>query len=114
MPNKVRHYIGHVMLGKFNIFYSILFSAESSVAYLLAWDSDVNALDSNGLSPLHLSIKSAEDLRSSRSVRHLLIKGANRNVRDKQGRIPMDLVNEVNSPDLQKELRQFLAEPQKC
>ncbi len=53
------------------------------MAYLLAWKAEVNALDTNGISPLHLAIKSAEELKSSRSVRHLLIKGAERSSADK-------------------------------
>jgi ankyrin repeat protein len=60
----------------------------------------VNAIDSNGLSPLHLAIKASEDLKSSRSVRHLLIKGADRKLKDKMGRSPMDIVNEIRAPDL--------------
>ena len=63
------------------------------MAYLLAWQSDVNAVDSNGLTPLHLAIKAAEDLKSSRSVRHLLIKGADRKILDKNGRTPVDIVS---------------------
>lgn len=84
------------------------FRAESSVAYLLAWDSDVNAVDSNGLTPLHLSIKAAEDLKSSRSVRHLLIKGSNRKIKDKIGRTPMDIVNEIRIPELKEELKHYI------
>ncbi len=55
--------------------------AELSLSYILAWDADVNAKDSKGLSPLHLAVKSSEDLLSTRSIRHLLIKGADRNIR---------------------------------
>jgi len=84
--------------------------AESSVAYLLAWKAEVNAVDINGISPLQLAIKSAEELKSSRSVRHLLIKGADRNNRDKNGRTPMDIVKEIRVPELQAELSQFLQE----
>lgn len=62
------------------------------MAYLLAWQSEVNATDSNGLSPLHLAIKASEDLKSSRTVRHLLIKGADRKIKDKMNRTPIDLI----------------------
>jgi ankyrin repeat protein len=50
---------------------------------LLAWNAEVNAVDINGITPLHLAIKSSEELKSSRSVRHLLIKGAERGIKDK-------------------------------
>jgi ankyrin repeat protein len=56
---------------------------------------DVNAIDINGLSPLHLAIKAAEELKSTRSVRHLLIKGADRNLRAKDGKLPLDLVKDI-------------------
>ena len=62
---------------------------------MLAWNAEVNAIDINGISPLHLSIKAAEELKSSRSVRHLLIKGADRNIRDRVGRQPIDIVQEI-------------------
>ncbi len=88
--------------------------AESSVAYLLAWGADVNSVDQQGLSPLHLAVKAAEDLKSTRSVRHLLIKGANRKYQDQLGRTPMDIVQEVRLPGLKEELRQFLEEPTSC
>lgn len=74
---KVHHCIGHVMQGKFKLLVKY-FRAESSVSYLLAWKADVNAIDSSGLSPLHLAVKAADELKSTRSVRHLLIKGADR------------------------------------
>ena len=66
------------------------------MAYLLAWKAEVNAIDSNGLTPLHLAIKTAEELKSSRSVRHLLIKGADRKIQDKMGRTPLDIVKEIS------------------
>lgn len=66
------------MLWRVNLFLLIYFSAESSVAYLLAWKSEVNAVDINGITPLHLAIKGADEIKSTRSVRHLLIKGAER------------------------------------
>ena len=54
--------------------------AELALSYIVAWGADVNAIDSKGLSPLHLAVKSAEDLRSTKSIKQLLIKGASRNV----------------------------------
>jgi ankyrin repeat protein len=44
-----------------------------------------------GYTPLHLAVKSADYLRSNRMVRILLIKGANRNLRDHRGRRPIDI-----------------------
>lgn len=36
--------------------------AELALSYIVAWDADVNAVDSKGLTPLHLAVKSSEDL----------------------------------------------------
>lgn len=44
----------------------------------MAWETEVNAKDSKGLTPLHLAIKASEDLQSTRTIRHLLIKGADK------------------------------------
>jgi ankyrin repeat protein len=46
----------------------------------VAWNADINAQDAKGLSPLHLAVKSSEDLRSSKAIKHLLIKGADKSV----------------------------------
>ena len=46
--------------------------------------------DSKGLTPLHLAVKSAKDNRSSKGIKQLLIKGANRNALDNEGRKPVD------------------------
>jgi palmitoyltransferase ZDHHC13/17 len=54
--------------------------AELALSYILAWEADVNARDTKGLTPLHLAVKSAEDLQSTRSIRHLLIKGADKTI----------------------------------
>ena len=50
------------------------------MSYILAADVDVNAKDTKGLTPLHLAVKPCEDMRSSRSLKHLLIKGADRTI----------------------------------
>jgi ankyrin repeat protein len=50
--------------------------AETAVAYLLAWNIDVNCQDIDGITPLHLAVKATDEIKSTRSVKHLLIKGA--------------------------------------
>jgi ankyrin repeat protein len=59
----------------------------------VAWKADLNAQDDNGLTPLHLAVRAADNLKSTRSVRHLLIKGARKDVKDNFGRLPIDVVN---------------------
>ena len=54
--------------------------AEIALSYLVAWGGDVNAQDSKGLTPLHLAVKSCEDLKNTKSIRQLLIKGSDVNI----------------------------------
>ena len=46
--------------------------------------------DSKGLTPLHLAVKSAKEHRSTKGVKQLLIKGADRNALDNSGMKPID------------------------
>lgn len=55
--------------------------SELSLGYIVAWDADINATDAKGLTPLHLAVKSSEDLRSTKAIKHLLIKGADKNIK---------------------------------
>lgn len=54
--------------------------AELSLSYLVAWNPNLNAQDTKGLTPLHLAVKSSEDLRSTKAIKQLLIKGADKNI----------------------------------
>jgi len=57
--------------------------AELSISYILSWEADINSQDSKGLTALHLAVKSSEDLGSTKGIKLLLVKGADRNIRDK-------------------------------
>ena len=91
-------------------------TSEIALIYLLGWlkQSTLNLQDIDGYTPLHLAVKSSEQLKSGRPLRALLMRGANRNVRDKRGNRPLDLVNDVQSEDLQKELRAALEDSSSC
>ena len=82
--------------------------SEIAISYLLAWNPPLNAQDEQGLTPLHLAVKSAGMLKTSRPVRLLLIRGERRDIKDKLGRKPIDLVEEVDFPMLAAELRDML------
>ena len=66
--------------------------SEVSLNYLLAMSPDLEAQDQKGFTPLHLAVKSVEVLKSTRPVRALLLKGANRLAKDNEGRTAADHV----------------------
>lgn len=57
---------------------------------------------------MHLAVKSVEQIETTRPVRFLLIKGARTDIRDNKGRLPRDLIGEVKSAELTKELKRML------
>ena len=70
--------------------------------------------DVDGLTPLHLAVKSVETLGSTRPVRSLLIRGASRQVRDHKGQRPVDYALEFEPGVLRNELIGLLKEPKSC
>lgn len=61
-----------------------------------------------------MAVKKAEELRSSRPVRSLLIRGSSRKVKDNRGRRAIDLVDDLEHSSLKMELMQLLKEPTGC
>lgn len=66
--------------------------SEIALGYLLAWGPDLNKQDGDGLTPLHLAVKNVDISENTRSVRLILLRGASKTIKDKNGLIPMDLV----------------------
>lgn len=91
-------------------------NSEIALIYLLGWlkQNDLNSQDIDGYTPLHLAVKSSEQLKSGRPLRALLMRGANRDTRDKRGNRAVDLVNDIQSEELQKELRAALEDSSIC
>ena len=79
--------------------------------YLLAWNPQLNERDEQGLTPLHLAVKSVRTLNSTRPVRALLMRGAQRSLQDNQGRRPIDLAVQSQPSPCYEELRKMLMEP---
>ena len=79
--------------------------------YLLAWNPQLNERDEQGLTPLHLAVKSVRTLNSTRPVRALLMRGAQRSLLDNQGRRPIDLAVLSQPSPCYEELRKMLVEP---
>lgn len=52
--------------------------SEFALSYILAMNPNLDSTDNAGFTPLHLAIKSVGELRSTRPVRALLLKGASR------------------------------------
>jgi ankyrin repeat protein len=67
--------------------------SEIALCYLLSWVTALDDQDIEGYTPLHLAVKSVETLKSTRPVRSLLIRGASREVRDKNDRRPVELLD---------------------
>lgn len=88
--------------------------SEIALCYILSWLQILDDKDIEGYTPLHLAVKSVEQLRSTRPVRSLLIRGASRNVVDNNNRKPIDLVEMISNQDLQRELRSMLKPPSGC
>jgi len=59
--------------------------SEFALSYLLALKPKLEIQDQAGYTPLHLAIKSVRELRSTRPVRALLLKGASRTSTNFQG-----------------------------
>lgn len=74
----------------------------------MAWNPDVNAQDKEGFTALHLAVRSVEELESTRPIRALLMKGANPNIRDNQGKLPIDYVENFSNDDIKPEIRNIL------
>jgi palmitoyltransferase len=82
--------------------------------YILSMNPDLEAKDVKGFTPLHIAIPSVEKLESTRMVKALLIRGANRNATSNQGKTPLDLIPTLLPDRLQEELRQNLSQTSYC
>lgn len=68
--------------------------SDTAVYYLLAWDKYVNARDNAGNTPLHMAVSRADSFPNLRSIKELLIKGADRNAVNNEGKRPYDLIEQ--------------------
>lgn len=67
----------------------------------------MNEIDIKGLTPLHLAVKQYEENQSSKSVKMLLCKGADRFAKDFQNKMPIDCL-EGKTDELAAEIRRIL------
>ena len=62
------------------------------MSYLIAFGANLNAIDSKGLTPLHISVKTYKEHVSAKGIKQLLVKGADRNALDFNALRPLDYV----------------------
>ena len=53
---------------------------------------------------MHLAIKAAEELNNSRPVRSLLFNGSPTDIKDNEGRRPIDIAKTIENPKLKLEI----------
>lgn len=59
----------------------------------------MNIRDANGLTPLHLAVRSADDAESTKHIKYLLIKGAKKNLKDSLGNLPYDYIDNIEDEE---------------
>ena len=74
--------------------WSIIEGHEVAATYLLSWGADINAKDSLGNTPLHLSVYYAEKELNTRLTKILLLKGADRELTNKNGQTPIEVIRD--------------------
>jgi len=77
-------------LGSTPLHWACYHGSEYAFQFLLSFENiDLNKVDNEGLTPLHLSVMSERN----NILKKLLQNGAKRDLRDKKGRTPLDLAN---------------------
>ena len=82
-------------------------NSEIAMIYLLAWypEKAINLQDRDGNTALHLTIKSAGEIDSGRPMRQLLINGADKSIKNLDGKLPLDIAKEeIPNRKLRREL----------
>jgi ankyrin repeat protein len=65
--------------------------SEIAVAYIMAWKPDFNIQDSDGNTPLNLAVNTVNEAESIRLVRFVAIRGADKEIANKEAKKPADL-----------------------
>lgn len=78
--------------------------SEFALSFILALGPSLEIQDKMGFTPLHLAIRSVDELKSTRAVRSLLLKGAKRNIRTFDGQSCSDLIRDSLPENMKREL----------
>jgi ankyrin repeat protein len=74
------------------------------MSYLLAWEPALNIQDNEGFTPLHLAVCSIESMKTTRLVRFVLLRGAEKEIKDKKGKTPIDYTRNITDDYLREEV----------
>lgn len=70
-------------MGSTPLHWACFAASDTAIYYLQSWGCKVNIQDNLGNSPLHIAVTNAENFYKTRAIKELLIKGAERELRDK-------------------------------
>lgn len=87
--------------------------SEFSAFWLIGFGADLNKKNKFGDTPLHLLMQNSQNLRGSKTIKELIFKGANHQLKNNLGKEPYDYIDLIENITLQKELRIILGK-QKC
>ena len=85
--------------------------SEFALSYILALRPNLEIQDNLGFTPLHLAIRTVDELKSTRPVRSLLLSGAKRSKQTNEGETAIDMIRDNLPENMKKELIGMLEEP---
>jgi len=84
--------------------------AEWSAIWLIGFGAKVDVVNSHGDSPLHMLLKSDSRMCSVKLVKELIFKGADKNLKNRLGQRPIDLLSNIEDAMIAKEIKRMLGE----
>ena len=92
--------------GSTPLHWAIFSQCELAMVYILAWlkTEDLGQQDDEGNTAMHLAIKVADSLESTRPVRSLLFNGSRTDIPDFNGTLPFDVAKTLENAKMRKEI----------
>jgi ankyrin repeat protein len=85
--------------GNTPLHYACLNGAEWAAFWLMGFGSPVTALNRNLDSPMHMLVKNQAKYSGTKTLRELIFKGGDKQLRNKQGRRAIDLANKISDEE---------------
>jgi ankyrin repeat protein len=82
--------------------------SEIAIHYILAMGPDVNIQDVDGCTPLHLAIRRYTPGETTKPIRLLLMKGADSDLKDNNGKIPVEYTEDIEDEMDADNIREIL------